>query len=233
MQETRIFDVSVVIPTYNGVRYIAAALDSVRAQTYDSSRIEVVVVDDGSTDGTAELVESRGDVRCVRQANAGVAAARNHGVAETTADVVMLLDQDDLWEPDKVALQMEYLRAHPDAGFVACHAQAFAEPGVVAHSEEVRLLMERPRPFIFPSALAIRRESFVRVGGFDQTYSLGSDMDWLIRARRCGVETHVLSQLLCHYRIHTANSSRDLAGSQRDILRALRAARRRGDEEAS
>ena len=58
-------------------------------------------------------------------------------------------------------------------------------------------------------------------------------MEWLFRARRCGVETHVLSQLLCHYRIHTANSSRDLAGSQRDILRALHAARRRGDEEAS
>jgi glycosyltransferase involved in cell wall biosynthesis len=225
--------VSVIIPTYNGARFIEETLDSVRAQTYDMTRVEVVVVDDGSSDGTADLVERRGDVRCIRQANAGVAVARNRGIAETRADVVMLLDQDDLWEPEKVVLQMAYLGAHPDVGAVAGHARAFAEPGIVAYSEEVRQLMARPRPFVFPSALAIRRAILARIGMFDPTYTLGSDMEWLIRARRYGVELHVLSELVCHYRIHAANASRDLSGSQRDLLRALRAARRRDNSGTS
>ena len=228
MQETRIFDVSVVIPTYNGVRYIAAALDSVRAQTYDPSRVEVVVVDDGSTDGTAELVESRGDVRCIRQANAGVAAARNHGVAETTADVVMLLDQDDLWEPDKVALQMEYLRAHPDAGVVAGHMQAFLEPGVEVFSEQVRRMREQPMPYIFPSIMAFRREIFARSGPFETSFAMSSDFDWLVRLRLSGVLVHMLPDLLCRYRVHGSNSSHDLLNLQREMLHVIHRRRRLG-----
>jgi len=221
--------VSVVIPTYNGARHIEAALDSVRAQTYDPACVEVIVVDDGSTDGTPDLVEQRTDVRCIRQSNAGVAAARNRGVAEARADVIMLLDQDDVWEPQKTALQMAFLREHPETEIVAGHMQGFLDVGGEAHSEQVRQLLERPQPFLFPSVLAIRRTMFARVGPFDSAYAMTSDFEWLVRVRQHGIAVHMMPDLVCRYRIHAANTSRDVFGMQREMLRAMHRLRRSGN----
>jgi glycosyltransferase involved in cell wall biosynthesis len=105
--------VSCIVPVFNGERYLAEALDSVLGQTYRA--LEVIVVDDGSTDGTPAVVRTFGArVRCVTQPNAGLAAARNRGLAAATAELVAFLDADDLWLPEKIACQMERFRAHPE-----------------------------------------------------------------------------------------------------------------------
>ena len=111
-------EISVVIPAYNHGRFLREAIDSVLAQTY--APLEIIVVDDGSTDDTEQIVRSYGDrVRYIRQQNAGVGAARNNGIANARGEYVAFLDSDDLWLPEKLAVQVEYMRRHPECAACA------------------------------------------------------------------------------------------------------------------
>ena len=120
--------VSVVVTTYNQRAYIAAAIESALGQTFSDR--EVVVVDDGSTDGTDAIVVSFGDrVRLIRQENQGIAGARNTGVLNARGELVAFLDGDDLWEPDKLAFQVETAERYPQAGLVAVDGVLFDDDG--------------------------------------------------------------------------------------------------------
>ena len=119
--------VSAIIPVFNGERYLAHALESILAQTYRP--LEILVVDDGSTDRSAEVAHRFGPaIRYIYQANAGAGAARNRGIALSTGDFVAFLDQDDLWAPDKLACQMDVLRADAPVGMVFGLVQQFYSP---------------------------------------------------------------------------------------------------------
>src|SRR2546427_4231674 len=121
--------VSVVIPVYNGERYLADAIQSVLDQTYQN--LEVIVVDDGSTDGSAAVAKRFGDaIRYVRQANGGVCQARNTGISVARGTYLAFLDQDDLWLPDKLAVQVAYLESHPEVGAVYCQCQVLENGGL-------------------------------------------------------------------------------------------------------
>src|SRR5437867_2556724 len=114
--------VSVVIPVYNGERYLADAIQSVLDQTYEN--FEVIVVDDGSTDESAAVAKRFGEaIRYVHQANGGVSKARNTGIAEARGVYLAFLDQDDLWLPDKLSVQVAYLDSHPEVGAVYCQCE--------------------------------------------------------------------------------------------------------------
>ncbi len=111
--------VSVIIPAYNQARYVRKAIQSVFEQTFPN--FELIVVDDGSTDETPQILASIIDprMRVIRQPNAGLSAARNTGVRESTAPLVTLLDSDDFFLPDKLSVQKEYLDTHPEIGMVS------------------------------------------------------------------------------------------------------------------
>jgi glycosyltransferase involved in cell wall biosynthesis len=134
--------VSVVIPTFNRAGLIARAIDSALAQTHPA--LEVIVVDDGSTDGTAELVRRRYAaelrVRCLTQTNQGVCAARNRGLAEARGDYVALLDSDDVWRPWKLELQLSCLRAVPEAGMVWTDMEAIGPDGNILSRKYLRTM---------------------------------------------------------------------------------------------
>jgi glycosyltransferase involved in cell wall biosynthesis len=116
--------VSVVIAAYNAAQFLPETLDSVFAQTYGS--LEVIVVDDGSTDGTRTLLEAYPPrIRLIRQAHGGLAAARNAGLRAANGDFIALLDADDLWLPEKIAVQVEVARRHPEAGMIVCDGVEF------------------------------------------------------------------------------------------------------------
>ncbi len=119
--------ISVVIPTYNRAAFICRAVDSALGQTY--APLEVVVVDDGSKDDTREVLRKYGDrIRYVAKENGGVSSARNVGVREATGEYIAFLDSDDTWVPEKLAVQMDIFRAHPDYGMVLSEcAQVTAE----------------------------------------------------------------------------------------------------------
>lgn len=139
--------VSVVIPCYNVAPFVRATVSSVLAQTHPV--FEVIVVDDGSTDETASVASAFGaPVRVIRQANARVSATRNRGLDEATGDYIALLDGDDAWAPEKIARQLEYLRAHPDAGAVGCNLAVVLEDGRVESETKDREGGDPARPAV-------------------------------------------------------------------------------------
>lgn len=188
--------VSVVIPVYNAADVVRETIASVLAQTWTD--YEIVVVDDGSTDGSAAAIREFGDkVRLIRQDNGGVAKARNRGIAESRGGYLALLDHDDLWHPTKLAKQVELLDRRPEVGMVitdVAHIDREGRPmGIVGAGYNpsetfARLFVRGYVPT--PSAAMIRRSVLSAVGGFDETFrSAGLDDHelWTRVAAHCDI----------------------------------------------
>ena len=187
--------VAVVVPVRDGERYLEAALRSLLDQTRPPA--ELVVVDDGSRDGSAALAESLG-VRVLRRPAIGVAAARNAGVAATTAGLVGFLDADDLAEPRRLELQVAALAADVDA--VLGHSINFAQPG----AERYRFA-EGPRPGYNPGSMLIRRSAYEALGGFDESLPAGEVVDFFARA--ADLRINVIDEVVHRRRVHGANAT--------------------------
>ena len=119
---------TVVLTVHDGERFLGEAIDSVLAQSRGAD--EIIAVDDGSRDGSAGILASYAQIRVIAQAHSGCAVARNRGVAAASGDVVALLDQDDVWDPDKLRLQIAALEADPALGFAVCAIRNFLTPGL-------------------------------------------------------------------------------------------------------
>lgn len=202
--------VSVIIPVRNGVRYLAEAVESVRAQDYRP--LEILVVDDASADGTGHLARQWADVRYLAQAtHLGAGAARNLGVARSTGLLLAFLDADDVWVRGKLLLQSAALACDPSLEAVFGHVVPFWEDGE-----------GRAMPGPVPGTMLIRRETFDRVGGFDEDPVSKETVDWYLRAVECGVSTRMLPEVVYRRRIHGDNRGirdRDMGG----YLTALKA----------
>jgi glycosyltransferase involved in cell wall biosynthesis len=207
--------VSVVIPVYNGARYLRAALESVFAQTYRS--FEVIVVDDGSIDDSGKIAQSFPEVHYIRQENQGVAAARNNGIAVARGEFLAFLDQDDLWTPEKLRLQIGHLLSHPDIGYSLTHQQFFLEPGATLPAWFRKELLSSVHTGWVLGTLVVRRTVFDTVGNFSTGYSAANDSDWFFRAKAAGIPMAVVPELLLLKRIHGANDS----GRSKEILSEL------------
>ena len=189
--------VSVIIPVHNGEAYLAEAVASVHAQDYPA--LDLIIVDDGSTDGTPALVAGLGDdIRYVRQAQRGPAAARNRGLACACTDIIAYLDADDIWPPDKLRTQVARLVAEPTLDVVLGRVQPLgskADPSTTVI--DVHL-----------GSAVFRRGVFDRVGLFDETLTYSEDHDWFLRAREQGVRMTVLRQVTLLYRRHAGSLTR-------------------------
>jgi glycosyltransferase involved in cell wall biosynthesis len=216
--------VSAIIPVYNGERFLAEAIASVLAQTHHA--VETIVVDDGSTDGSAEVAKRfEPRVRYVHQGNGGPAAAMNRGVEAATGGMVAFLAADDRWSPSKLERQLERLEGAERTAACITWIENFWDAEMQV--EEKRLQDHRiARPFAGYSAdtLIVDRTLFLRVGAFDSRYAHGNELDWFLRAAEAGVEIRVVPEVLVHRRLHAANRSRGLASeSRRSYLRVLKA----------
>ncbi|MFF2270109.1 glycosyltransferase family 2 protein [Cellulosimicrobium cellulans] len=226
--------VSVVVATNRGGPFLAEALASVLAQSYPAA--ELVVVDDGSPEPAdlLRIVEdaARGAAaprpRVVRRAPAGVSAARNAGVAETSGELVAFLDDDDRWHPDRLRRHAEVMAARPGAVVSYCGMRTIDADGAELVAADQRAADDRRAvirgPGVMLPNLVIRRETFDAVGGFDPEYRQGEDMDLVLKAAARGPFAFV-DDVLVDYRHHTSNttrSHRDLATSLRVILRRHR-----------
>lgn len=213
--------VSVIIPVYNGERFLGQAIESVLKQTYRS--VEVIVVDDGSTDGTAAVVRSFESVRYTHQRNAGQSEARNRGVDAARGELLAFLDADDLWTSDKLGLQFAALESDPELDAVFGHAQEFV-------GELVPGFPQPGKPALLPGAMLIRRAAFERVGGYDPRWRIGEPLDWYSRAREASLKMQTLDQIVLLRRIHGANMGIREQHSRDQYVAVVRAAldRRRG-----
>ena len=216
--------VSVVIPVFNGVRFLAAAIESVAAQGYRP--LEIIVVDDGSTDGSGSVAAGLAGVRCLRQENAGPAAARNAGMAVASGEFFAFLDADDLMTPNRLDLQVGYLQDHPEVGCVLGRQELLLEPGVeppkwatgAAASTEGPAELFGGGEVVAISTVA-RRTAFDRIGGFDPAFRVGEDIDWLFRLREACIALTVVDDIVTIRRLHGDNVTQDTAA----LLRARNA----------
>jgi len=208
--------VSVVMPTFNGAKYIEQAIDSALTQTYPS--LEIIVVDDGSTDATAEIVKSYGDkVTYILQQNQGTAAAYNTGITAASGDFVAFLEQDDLWEPEKNAHQVRLFATNDRLGMVFSPVHLLQEGVPSKHSDLDDQQGEGECSFadffarnrvLNCSSVMVRRDVLQHVGGFHEHLKLGFDYDlWLRIAAEYVI--YCLAAPLTIYRIHGDNQSKD------------------------
>jgi glycosyltransferase involved in cell wall biosynthesis len=214
-------NVSVVIPVHNGARYLAEAIASVHAQT--TPPCELVVVDDGSTDGSGELAVSLGAV-CVRQDQAGIGAARNAGVRRARGDAIAFLDADDLWSSDKLERQVTRLGEETAVDGAFGWAQQFVSPDLPAEERAQLRCPTEPQPGIHAGALLVRRSAFERTGGFDEAISVGDFLDWYARATDLGLTFATLEGVVLRRRLHGTNTMRKLQHERAGYVRVLKAA---------
>ena len=211
--------VSVIIPVFNGARFLGAAIDSVLAQAHEP--IEVIVVDDGSTDGSAGIAEAYGaPVRCQRQENAGAGSARNRGVETARGQYLAFLDADDLWTAGKLSLQLARLQADPGLDGVFGLVDHFVEPG----AERFEAAVQDGAAGQVPGTLLIRRDSFLRAGLLDPELRIGEFIEWYGRATEAGLRFETLPEVVLRRRIHGDNTTIQLAGDRTGYLRIMREA---------
>jgi glycosyltransferase involved in cell wall biosynthesis len=215
--------ISVIIPVYNCERYLAEALESVLAQTW--GRVETVIVDDGSTDGSADVAKRFGSsVRYDLQPHAGPGVARNRGVELAQGEYLAFLDADDLWVENKLELQMAAFDSDtlPDAVFG--HVEQFISPDLPrALTEKIYCPVELV-PGRFPGTMLIRSETFRRVGLFSSGLRVGEFIEWYSRATELGLKDVMLPQMVLRRRIHATNSGIVYRDARSDYVRVLKAA---------
>jgi len=213
--------VSVIIPTFNGAKYIRETLESVFGQTYRS--LEILVVDDGSTDDTAELVDSYGPrATVIRQAQQGHPAARNSGVRRATGCFLSFLDHDDIWQPNKIELQIECFRNDAALDLVFGHVQNFFSPELPEQERRRVFVPLHPLPGLLQGAMLAKRSAFDRVGPFSEERNLGDFLDWFGRATVLGLNTQMLPATVLRRRIHLTNYTRTHQHLRQEYLSAIK-----------
>lgn len=220
---------SVIVPVYNGKAFLADAIASVRRQGYAS--LEIIVVDDGSTDGTPDLVAGLGsDITYVAQGNRGPASARNRAIELAAGDYVAFLDADDLWPPNKLNVQLPALRDNEHVQIVMGKTQRFWSV------EELLPLSDAahrvpPWDELLLGCMLCRRNVFAQIGVFDERLRIGEDTDWFLRARSAGVPTTNVDAVTLYYRRHAASLTAGVDHMQSTVFDVLRLAlqRRRQD----
>ena len=212
--------VSVVMPAFDEEAFIAEAINSVLAQTH--RRVELIVVDDGSTDRTAVIAAGFPAVRLVRRrSRGGPAAARNAGLEIARGEYWTIFDADDVMPLDRLALQVGFLEAHRLLGMVLGLTQAFAAAGELRPPHWNPAWDDGPFPACAGTTLA-RREVFELVGRFDEKLTVSEDVDWLARAKDLGVGAGRVEVVCLHRRIHLDSTSADHDEVNVNLLRVLR-----------
>ena len=206
--------VSVIIPAYNGDRFLGSAIDSVLRQTYRD--YEIIVIDDGSTDNTAQVVKQYSNIRYFRQTNQGVAASRNLGLAAAMGEYIVFFDQDDVLLPHKLASQVALLDRDPELGIVNsgwqicdCERQTVAQATVepwqqIPDLSPANLIVWKP---VFLGAMMFRRTWLERIGGFNINLKQTPDVDLVLRLAKIGCPAAWVEQITVLYRQHGANAS--------------------------
>lgn len=212
--------VSVVIPVFNGEAFLREAVQSVLVQKY--SPVEIIIVDDGSTDGTETVARSLpGPVRYLQQTNKGPAAARNRGIEYTQGSLIAFADADDLWPEAKLELQLPYLINDPAIEIVLGRIQQVRLSKTVDGETKAEELAE-PAFSVNLGSAVIRKSVFERVGMFDETMRYSEDVDWFMRAREVGAAIVTIDAVTLLYRQHEQNMTRGKSTSELNVLKALK-----------
>jgi glycosyltransferase involved in cell wall biosynthesis len=204
--------VTSIIPAFNREEYIAEAIESVLNQTYRN--IEIIVIDDGSTDNTSRILSSyNGKIKYFRQPNSGASAARNSGISKAAGDFISFLDSDDLWEKNKISLQMECFENNPGIDICLCNTKIFSEKKITNFDQKYIIAT----PYHLCSIL-IKKEVLKRVGYFKTNLKSGEDTDFFLRIKEMGIPLKILQDKLVNIRIHANNLTKDFKVRDREAV---------------
>lgn len=214
--------VSLIIPLYQGERFIAEAVASALAQ--DERPAEIIVVDDGSTDGGPAIARALPGVLCLEQPNRGPAAARNAGVQAACGDLIAFLDQDDLLRPSALRRHRETLAATAEARLSVCRQRIALLPGEPLPPWQRAELIGTDVLSWTPSCVCCRREAFQELGGFDEALRATSDMEWFRAFRARALPFAEIPETLVERRVHARAQSGDADACRRELLAFARRA---------
>ena len=223
---------SVIVPVYNAEPYLAACLESIVAQT--PAPDEVLVIDDGSSDGSVDIARrfaaDHPTLRSVAEEHAGGAAALNRGLGLAKGELLAFLDADDLWLAGKSELQLAALMAHPEVEMVFGLTEVFISPELTPEEQARLVCPEGPQLFRATGSIMLRTAAARRLGLFDMTLRTGWFLDWHMRAVDLGMRELVLPELVLRRRLHTTNLGLREKDARGDYLRLLKRGldRRRG-----
>ena len=195
--------ISVIIPVKNGTNYLGEALESLRRQELN---LEIIVVDDGSTDSTAELARKAGCVVIQHPVSRGQVAAKNTGINAATGEFILFLDHDDRVRDGALKTMLEALQAAPEASAVQAMVKDFRSPEI----PDLPGILVRPEPFygLFTGAILIRREVFDQIGPFSENVHTGEIIEWFSRVEATGGKVIKLDLVSTDRRIHQTNFGR-------------------------
>lgn len=213
--------VSVIVPVCNGEKFIEEALGSIFSQEGDHE-FEIIVVNDGSTDKTEQVLQTYMDrIIYTCQENGGPPVARNTGLKIATGDYITFLDADDIWLKNKLEIQLQLLRKAPEVDMVI----GFLQREYKSSNEEFFKVFDGDEQGIFVLQLGstlIRREVFKKVGNFDEAMTLSEDLDWFLRSREAGINVEVHKDAVQLYRQHENNITKNRKAANRFMLKAFK-----------
>ncbi len=216
----KIVEITTIIPTYNGEKFIADAIQSINKQTYPVK--EIIVVDDGSTDDTEKIVKQQtGNIRFIKQEHTGMpSAGRNRGINEATGEFIAFLDQDDFWCENKLALQVEKINLSEKPDVVVGLTKIV---NLTEDKYDLKLEKRYENGFIFLLSAALFRKSvFQKVGIFnEQMKYYGSDTEWLFRAREYQILFYFQKDIVLYWNRHSQNQMDGLPTWQKSIMEMM------------
>lgn len=212
--------VSVIIAVKNGEPRLAEAIESVLAQTYEP--YEIIVVDGQSTDNTGKIARAYKQVRYVCQTGQGIADAYNVGIDAAQGEFVAFLSHDDLWTPNKLSVQVDYLLLHPEIQYTIARVKFFLEQGHLIPPGFRPELFEGDHVAHIMETLVVRKSLFDSLGKFNPDFTVAEDVDWFARANDRNVPMAIIPKVLLHKRIHDTNLSLNSLVNNHNLLKLLR-----------
>lgn len=212
--------ISVIVPVFNGERYLAEALESIQNQTYP--HFEIIVVNDGSSDGTQSVIKSFPSVKSISQSHSGLSAALNKGIKNSNGNFFAFLDADDIWVKDKLKNQVNIFRKNPDMEAVFGHIVQFRDPNSLERAEGKHSTYKMPG--YCKGSMLIKRKAFLRIGFFDTQWKMGDFIEWYQRAKEKRLRATLISEVVMRRRVHSRNMSSNKNKEMKDYVRILKEA---------
>lgn len=223
--------VTAAIPVRDGEAYLAEAIESVLGQGRPCA--QVVVVDNGSTDGSAAVAAGFGPrVELVVEPRPGIGAARNAAIAAAHGEFVAFLDADDLWQPDKIERQLAAFEARPELQLVFGHVRQFVSPDLPAAEAVTLRIPEEPQPGLYIGAMLARRTAIDAIGPWAEDVRVSDGLTFLLRARELGLAQEMLEETVTLRRVHGANHSIQNRDERAEFARHLKRSLDRRREES-
>ncbi len=214
--------ISVILPVFNTEKYLAAAIESVLNQTY--ANIELICINDGSTDSSLEILKSFGNRLIIvdHKQNGGIALARNDGIDIARGEYLAFMDADDLWEPQKLEMQLRCFKKNPDLDICFSHFRYFLSPELSEETKQKRFCPPLPMPGYISATALVKTSSFKQVGGFNPKWNVGEFIDWFERAKSLGLTHELIDDIFLLRRIHETNTGITDRSSRNDYVKIVK-----------